>query len=142
MARVTATEVEAIIEVDETIGSLTPFIEVANNLVTRVCLASSYEDDTLALIEKWLAAHFYAIRDPRITSQSVSGGGAGVTSNQPISIGLGLDQTTYGQQAKIIDTAGNLALLDMRMKKGYKTTGWGITWLGTPPPDQVVPETE
>ena len=68
--RITNDEVEAIIEVDTNI-SLTPFIAAANSLVTQCCtnLNTDYEDDQLVLIEMWLAAHFYTVRDMRVEQE-------------------------------------------------------------------------
>jgi hypothetical protein len=99
--------VKGIIEVDDSID-LTPFIEVANNVVDQVCLASSYSNATLELIERWLAAHFYATRDPRTNQESVKG----IIEQFEGTTKVGLNNTRYGQQALLIDTAGNLAALD------------------------------
>lgn len=125
MARTTASAVEAIIEVKATV-SVTPFIEVANDLVTNVCTASSYSVATLELIERWLAAHFYAIRDPRRESEEADEVAAKFKSK----VELGFNVTHYGQMAMRLDTAGNLAALDSRTNKGLATAGVGITWLG------------
>lgn len=121
--RTTEAAIKQIIEVDSTI-SLTPFIAVANELVTELCSDSNYTSTRLELIERWLSAHFYAVRDPRPTSES-----AGVSVSYAISIGQNLSLTTYGQQAMLLDTAGNLAALNNRTSKGSKVTP-GISWLG------------
>lgn len=105
--RTTDSAVTGIIEVDVDIP-LTPFIETANNLVDRVCVNSEYSDATLELIERWLSAHFYATRDPRASMER-----AGSVEEQfEGSTKVGLSNTRYGQQALLLDTAGNLALLD------------------------------
>ena len=86
----------------------TPFIETANNLVDQVCLESDYSDATLELIERWLAAHFYAQLDPRTVMEEVRGARERFEGETKIR----LDNTRYGQQAMIIDTAGNLKALN------------------------------
>ena len=127
MARTTSTLVEGIIAVDSTsIPDLTPFIDVANQLVTDVCTDSDYTDAKLAIIETWLAAHFYAIRDPRPDSQKAGS----VSQKLQYKVDLNLAVTTYGQQAMIIDTAGNLAKLNKQATTGNVVASASITWMG------------
>jgi len=123
--RVTAAEVEEIIEVDSSI-SLTPFILVANQLVTELCTDSDYEDARLKEIERWLSAHFYQIRDQAVASEKAGS----VGQNFQYKIGLILQQTKYGQMAMLLDTAGNLAQLSKQIEDGESSTV-SITWLGT-----------
>lgn len=113
MARTTDAAVQGIIDHDATI-SLTPFIEIANDLVTDLCTDSGYTAAKLELIERWLSAHFYHILDPQVVSEKA--GPVGVNYQQKVD--LGFNQTRYGQQAMRIDTAGNLAALDKRAKEG------------------------
>jgi hypothetical protein len=121
-ARVTAAEVGAIIEVDDAI-SLTPFINTANLLVTRICSDSDYTAATLKEIELWLSAHFYTIRDPR-----AEGEGAGpVNARYQGKTAMAFDASTYGQQAMLIDTAGNLLALQKRKGGGSAS----VVWAGT-----------
>lgn len=124
MPRTDSTAVEGIIEVDASIP-VTPFIEVANNLVTRHCTDSDYDDDTLELIERWLSAHFYAIRDMRIDTEK-----AGPVSQQfQFKVDLGFNVTIYGQQAMLIDSDGNLAALQAQSQSGIPRRA-GASWLG------------
>lgn len=111
-------------EVDDSID-LDPFIEIASALVDEVCTDSDYSDARLELIERWLAAHFAAVNDPRTTLEHAGSVRVFFEGKS----GLGLDFTRYGQQAKIIDTAGNLAALDKNMQSGG-AKGIDITWLG------------
>jgi hypothetical protein len=134
MPRTTAQLVAGIIEVDPSIP-VAPFIEVASELVTEVCEPQEKPDGTpwytatrLELIERWLTAHFYAIRDPRTTQETAGSVAASYQSR----VDLGLDVTHYGQQAKRLDTAGGLAQLDEEMKEGSPKLNVGIAWLGTP----------
>ena len=125
MARTTSAAVEAIIEV-ETGDSLTPFIEVANHMVTQHCTDSSYTDTTLELIERWLSAHFYAIRAPRPDSESVGP----VRTKYQYKVDLNLFVTTYGQHAMLIDYEGNLAALSKRIEEGQSSEA-EVTWIGS-----------
>lgn len=125
MARTSSSAVGAIIDVDSSI-SLTPFIDVANDIVTDVCTDSSYSAAKLELIERWLAAHFYHIRETRRNEENVGQTGEKLRSK----IDLGLDLTHYGQMAKVIDSAGNLSALDKAIKEGGPRT-ITVLWGGT-----------
>lgn len=151
--RTTPTLVQAITLIDPTITDITPFCDIANELVTELCAVMGtsitvngvtttfplpvniygYSDHRLLLIETWLAAHFYSIRD-RMLSQDNAGP---VGEQTPAVLGLGLKQTTYGQQARLLDTAGAMAVLENGMDKYSKiplglASGIqaGIDWLG------------
>ena len=122
--RTTAEKVEEIIETEEDI-SLDPFIEVASSLVDELDEKRApgyHSDERLELIERWLSAHFYAIRDPRRQQEQAGS----VQETFAIRVALRLDQTPYGQQAIVLDTSGTLA----RMNKGF-TARPGSVWLGT-----------
>jgi hypothetical protein len=115
MARVTSAEVAAIIDYDTTgITDITPFITAANLLVTQVCTDSSLGTDLLKEIERWLAAHFVAVRDPKLTSQSAGGASDSYETNKT---GFGLKLTRYGQQAMALDTSGALMAIAEGAKK-------------------------
>lgn len=131
MARTTVDNVEAIIDIDSGI-SLTPFIEVANALVTEVCASAVdsdgalvYDSTRLELIERWLAAHFYHIRDPKPSRDEVDE--IQVTYRSIVKIGF--NNTHYGQMAMRIDTNGGLARLDNSIASGSSTTV-SLSWLG------------
>lgn len=125
--RVSDAEVQAIIDVEDVSDDMAPFITAANLLVTAKCSGSGYSTALLKEIERWLAAHFYAIKDPRLVSEK-----AGTSATYQQKVDLGFNVTTYGQQALLLDTAGNLAALNAAVvnKKGGKV---GATWLGTAP---------
>lgn len=135
MPRTTDENVGGVTEVDDTI-SLTPFILSANLLVTELCTASDYSDERLELIERWLSAHFYRIRDPARTAEKVGP----IGENYLTQIGLHLNQTREGQMAMMMDTAGNLARLQLDMSKPRKTVR--TMWLGQEKDEAAVPETE
>jgi hypothetical protein len=126
MARTTSIAVSAIIEADVNI-SLDPFIEAANSLVTDICSDSSYTAAKLELIERWLAAHFYAVRDPRSAEEAAGS----VRQRFQYKVDLNLAVTTYGQQAMILDTDGNLAALNKQITDGRGNMTFGVSWLGT-----------
>jgi len=121
MARVTDADVEELVEVDSDI-SLTPFIAAANELVTELCVPQSYSATRLAMIEAWLSAHFYQIRDQAVAKEKVSS----LDTTYQYKVDLNLAQTKYGQMAMVLDTAGKL----QQLSKGKSRTV-GVTWLGT-----------
>jgi len=125
--RTTSSAVEEIIEVDSSID-LDPFIETASALVDKHCAAanSAYTAAELELIERWLSAHFYAIRDPRSLIDYLGK----LSSTIESKVDLGLNVTRYGQMAMILDSYGGLAALNENMinKGGRRVIG--ITWLG------------
>lgn len=134
MPRTTAELVNDIIEVDDTI-SLTPFIEAANLLVNRICVPAKDSEGNLyytletelEVIERWLAAHFYAVRDPRIVTEGVSV----IMTRFESKVDLHLNMTRYGQAAMTVDTSGALASWNHSLKKGKRKAA--IHWLGTNP---------
>lgn len=123
--RTTPTAVGKIIELDPTITDITPFIDIASELVTEICVPAGYTDSRLEMIERWLAAHFYAIRDPRYASEKAGSVGASYQHE----VGLNLAVTTYGQQAMILDTKGGLANLNKSTELG-RARKVSITHLG------------
>lgn len=126
MGRVTPEEVADIIKVNANIN-VQPFIDVADSLVDDVCLDSDYSDSKLKIIEQWLAAHFYAVRDPRVDTQKAGP----VSQKLQYKVDLGFHVTVYGQQALLLDTAGNLALLNKQAKEGKSVASAGLVWAGT-----------
>ena len=126
MARTTDALVEGIIEVESAI-ILTPFITAANALVTQCYtdLAEDYEAAQLVIIETWLAAHFYTVRDMRAMEER-----AGTVSQRLQSkVDLGFATSHYGQMAMTLDWKGGLAALNEQIKKGRARTPT-VTYLG------------
>jgi hypothetical protein len=80
----------------------------------------------LELIERWLAAHFYAQSDQLYQSKNTGGAGASFQGQTA----MGLSNTSYGQQAKMLDISGCLAAFD-------KGTQARMYWLGKPPSSQI-----
>jgi len=128
MARVTDAEVREIVDITTSeISDLTPFITIANQMVTEVCTDSSYTDDRLKEIERWLAAHFSRIR----VNQAASEKAGSVAQSYQYKVDLNLACTMYGQQAMILDTAGGLAQLNKQATTGKKTFTPSVFWAGT-----------
>lgn len=138
--RTTSELVAGIIEVDVTIP-LDPFIEAASALVDEVCVDGyvvlfdvPYSDTKLELIERWLSAHFYAVRDPRAKSESVGP----ISETKESDTGLNLLSSKYGQMAMTLDTRGGLAALNQAIIKGTRGRKVGVSWLGTPPATRLL----
>lgn len=134
MTRTTDSAVQGIIDVDtDTYPALTQFIDTANELVTEVCASVLdddgnvyYSDTRLELIERWLAAHFYAVADPRAAMEKAGP----VSQSLQHKVDLNLAVTTYGQQAMLLDTKGGLAALNGQATDGIQRSA-GVVWLGT-----------
>jgi hypothetical protein len=103
--RATEAEVKEILDTNLEETEITPFLNAANTVVTDVLMDEEYSDDLLKTIETWLAAHFVAIRDPRISKEKVGDGDATYHGKS----GLGLNHTPYGQQVMLMDHHGKLA---------------------------------
>ena len=117
-----------------------PFIETANFLVTKLCEPATDEDGnlyhdatSLELVERWLAAHFYSIRDVRPDTQKADV----VQKKVQYKVDLNLAQTQYGQQAMVIDISGELAKWNEDVTSGKAALTAGVSWLGLPPSEQT-----
>lgn len=125
--RVTEEDVRDIVETDEAL-SIAPFLNAATALTDYVSAQDSLSLLNSALlveIEKYLAAHFYALRDPQY-SEKKTGDASAVFQGKTA---MGLDSTHWGQAAKNLDVTGTLATL------GKKKIG--VSWLGKAPSDQI-----
>ena len=121
--RTSSAAVGGIIEVDATID-LTPFIETASALVDDIAAGdtnSVLTDTRLELIERWLSAYFYAIRDPRTSRERADR----IELTYQTKVDLNLSVTHYGQQAMILDSTGQLKLLSDGKRRTVT-----LTWLG------------
>lgn len=105
MARVTKEEVEEIIDIDSAITSIAGHITGANQLVTAKLSNVGYTAAQLKEIERWVAAHFVCIQDPRTKQEAI--GSSQATFERP-KVGVGLNGTSYGQTALLLDTSGLL----------------------------------
>ena len=124
MARTTEEEVRAVIDTDSSIDVLL-FIEAATAITDKVeaCAEDRDRDLTssqLKLIETYLAAHFYAARDPEYKSKRTERAAASF---------FGKDDK-WLELAKLIDTSGCLDA----MGRGSMAQ---MYWLGKPPSEQI-----
>ena len=104
--RVTDAEVREVIEIDPLLTNISIFIATANNLVDRIAVKdATVEEVTLKLIERWLSAHFVAIRDMRSADEKAGS----VAQSFQYKVGLNLQVTIYGQQAMMLDSTGLLS---------------------------------
>lgn len=127
MPRTTSNLVAGIIEVDGNI-SLVPFIAAASVLVDDIAEASGHDAERLTLIETWLAAHFYTVRDPR-TVQEKAGP---VSATYQSAVALGLFTSHYGQTAMALDTSGLLQAQSQGKKRA------SVAWVGTTPCEREI----
>jgi hypothetical protein len=147
MPRTTEEAVARICEVDEDLlESLTDCIDIANELVTELPASVMQEDGVtpyhaaprLEKIERYLAAHFYCILDPRATIEQAD---LLQTNYETNKVDFDLRLTRYGQQAIALDTTGKLAGYNNALKTATTTLpGVGIRmqalWLGSPANDE------
>ena len=103
--RATEAEVKEIIDTALTAEQVAPFLATANVLVTSVLSDEGYDGSLMKEIERWLAAHFVAIRDPRIAKEKVDDADATYQGK----FGENLRHTSYGQQVLVLDFHGRLA---------------------------------
>jgi hypothetical protein len=98
-------------------------------MVTTHCSGDGdYDATLLELIERWLSAHLYTIKEMRRESEKAGS----VSAKKQSKVDLGLQSSHYGQQAMLLDYNGHLAVLNKNMKEG-KTAVYDIAWVGTDP---------
>jgi hypothetical protein len=109
MARVTATEVKAIMNgctaTDSTVGT---FILASNKLITEVFEDSELGADMLKELERYLTAHIISSTYERMTSEEKLGDASVKYTGK---WGDKLSSTSYGQMVMLLDTEGLLARL-------------------------------
>lgn len=132
MARTTTGDVAKVIATISDIaidqGALPAAIIAASSMTDYVVskdTAAILNVDLQMQIETYLAAHFYALRDPQYQQEQNEMAMAIYQGKT----GTGLELTWWGQQAKIFDVTGTLASLDASSKKGK--TKISMTWLGS-----------
>ncbi|KKN70646.1 hypothetical protein LCGC14_0429190 [marine sediment metagenome] len=125
--RVTEEDVRGIVDTDEAI-SIAPFLNIATALTDHVSAQDSGGVLNAALlveIEKWLAAHFYAIKDPQYIEKKTEDASAKFQGQTA----MALDSTYWGQTAKQLDVSGTLAALGKTVPS--------LVWAGLPPSEQT-----
>lgn len=144
MARTTAGAVQSILgdhygpKEDGSLPSLTPFIDTATVMVSRVATCATEKGIALSsaeleLIERWLAAHFYEHSD-QMTSRDETGEALAVFQGKT---GMYLESTKYGQTALLIDYSGCLAGIQPATDDSTGRRVLTVDWLGRPPSEQT-----
>ena len=143
MPRTSATAVKALICVNlikyPLDADLDPYLDTASQLIdltSALCLkvdgvTAYYTTAQLELIERWLAAHFYAVENNQLAEDKVDV----ISETYQFKVGLNLNCTEYGQQALLLDVCGALANAQKTAIKGKAKDE--VTWLGTDPVDQT-----
>lgn len=135
MSRTTDVKVREIIPVPASVDSLEAYRDVASLLVANVIEANhpdELEEEHLEEIERWLSAHFVAIRYTRTSQEQIGD----VSENYQHKVDLDLRCTMYGQQAMLLDTTGSLAGWNNELKSVSGRTA-SIAWLGSKLPEQT-----
>jgi hypothetical protein len=117
MARVDADDVKQIIDLDSSITDpeIDAFIQGANLVVTaKLGSVTVLSAALLTEIERWLAAHFLAIRDPRVKEEKIGETSVRYALGKD---GMGLEATPYGQQVLLLDISGTMASAGKRATK-------------------------
>lgn len=137
MARTGSSAVQAVLR-PATVGGdydgstdLSPYIATATVMVDRVASCATVKgkalsDAELELIERWLAAHLYAMADQTYTSKTTQGA-SGSFGGQ---LGMSLEATKYGQNALAVDYSGCLTVISKRQVASFG-------WLGKPKSEQT-----
>lgn len=115
--RVTDSEVFEII--DTSLTNIDPFINSASLIVDGYLLSKGLSDEILKQIELYIAAHLLSLKDPRTKSVRVDV----LSESYQGQWGLGLNGTSYGQTAILLDSSGTLGALT---KNGKITTSFGV----------------
>lgn len=102
--RTTVTEVRALITTSLTDAGVTAYITAANNFVTAH-LDGLLDDDLLAEIERWVAAHMIAGTQERMAKKEEAGTAKVEYLGEAK---MGLYATFYGQTAVSLDSSGTL----------------------------------
>lgn len=118
---------------DGTLPSLTPFIDTASSIVDEVVVCATARGKTLSaarleLLERWLAAHFYAVSDRPYKEKTTDRARAKFQGET----GMYLESSHYGQTAKTLDTSGCLSAMDGATRKTA-----GVLWMGKKPTEAV-----
>ena len=125
MARTSAQAVIDILGSDyDGVKSLTGYIATANSMTTRAgnyasSRGAAYDDAQLELLERWLAAYYYALSDKPYESRSTQTASGQFTGRHD----KGFEANPYGQAALNLDSAGYLSSLTLRARAG-------AAWLG------------
>ena len=96
-SRTTALAVGKIIEVDGSIELDQFMLDAA--IFYNAIVGDANTEELAEVVERWLTAHFYSIRDPRVTQETAGP----VSQTLAGRVDLRLDGTYHGQQAIMLD---------------------------------------
>lgn len=99
---------------DELLLPLQAYIDTAHVVVEANLAGSGLSEAELIEIEKYLAAHFWAVANPQAESLEAKNFGRSTRVKYRGQSGMGLDFTSFGQQVKLLDRSGRLAALEWR----------------------------
>ena len=123
MAKIAPADVKPIIDTDLSDSDIQQFIDDAYDIITSI-----FSKDK-PVLQRWLAAHLIATTRTRQIDEGEAGPASVKYAGKT---GMGLNSTTYGQQAMALDYTGKLrAKLGKREMsvKAVKATDWdtGLT---------------
>ena len=126
VGRVTSAEVLEIINetIPSTVTDVTAMILVAHAMIDKVIVEDypdEFDDDYLKEMERWLAAHFTAIRYQTNASEAIET----AKETYQFKLGLRLENTMWGQAVLVMDTTGSFAKLNVGTGRKIK-----MFWLG------------
>jgi hypothetical protein len=113
------TDIEVFEIIDTSLTNIDPFINSASLIVDGYLLSKGLSDEILKQIELYIAAHLLSLKDPRTKSVGVDV----LSESYQGQWGLGLNGTSYGQTAILLDSSGTLGSLT---KNGKLTTSFGV----------------
>lgn len=105
--RVRDIEVKQIISTN--LEPLYPFLIAANLFVDEVLSGQGYSDAYLKEIERWVAAHFICVADPRLKEKKIDDASESYNVQWSKPEAAGLSSTHYGRTAIMMDTTGILS---------------------------------
>jgi hypothetical protein len=138
MARTTSELVEGLLSDDyDGESSLTVHVTSAYVMVNRVVTCATNKgitlsDEELELIERWLAAHFYASVDQPYEEKETAAGRGKSRGKFQGKTAMYLEGTKYGQNAMALDYSGCLSAIASGKKRVAR-----VDWLGKPPSEQI-----
>lgn len=112
--RTTVEDVKIIIETELTDPVITGYITSASTFVDTALGTASLTEAVLTEIERWMTAHMIATTKERIAKKEEAGGAKIEYAGD---FGIGLNGTSYGQMAMMLDTSGTLQQINGSTKE-------------------------
>ncbi len=99
MTRISPKDVAEVLDTELESSALMAFVSDAHNIVNSRCEPHSDDEEMLAAVETYLAAHLATAKEPRVSS----------TSGTAVDVELETDAERYWNQAVLMDDTGRLA---------------------------------